>query len=52
MVVARGPHGVGGGGQPRELLHFWQWHHEQTFLEPARPVGLIRPIHCLSGTGR
>lgn len=48
----RGPTGWGAAGQPRERLHFWRRHQEQTSAEPARRVGLIRAIQPLSGTRR
>ena len=41
MVAARGARGVEGEGRPCDPLHFWQWHHMQTSLEPASRAGLI-----------
>ena len=48
----RGARGVEGGGQPCDPLHFWQWHHMQTSLEPASRAGLIKSTQSLSGTRR
>lgn len=50
MAVVRGPTVCRVGGQPRELLHFSQWHHRQTSLEPVSQVRLITPIQSLSET--